>query len=234
MRRGLVSGVVLVGVCVSVACGGDESDDLFTGGGTGGSSGKGDSSATGGSSGSAGSAGADGSAAGGAAGSGTAGGGGQAGSDGGIAGASAGGSAGATGGAAGAGGCADPIRYYADADKDGHGDPGSPLDSCTPPDNYVVSSDDCYDGNKDANPAQTAWFTDDRGDGSFDYDCDGDEVQQSTARGACQALAFCSATQGWQQQTAPGCGDPGKWVTGCGGVFPLCPATTEDRVQECH
>ena len=30
---------------------------------------------------------------------------------------------------------------------------------------------DCYDGNANAKPGQTTWFTTDRGDGSFDYDC---------------------------------------------------------------
>lgn len=30
---------------------------------------------------------------------------------------------------------------------------------------------DCYDGNANAKPGQTTWFTTNRGDGSFDYDC---------------------------------------------------------------
>lgn len=32
---------------------------------------------------------------------------------------------------------------------------------------------DCYDENKNARPGQTAYFTVNRGDGKFDYDCDG-------------------------------------------------------------
>jgi hypothetical protein len=32
---------------------------------------------------------------------------------------------------------------------------------------------DCYDNNANAKPGQTAWFTTNRGDGSYDYDCNG-------------------------------------------------------------
>lgn len=32
---------------------------------------------------------------------------------------------------------------------------------------------DCYDNNANAKPGQTAYFGTNRGDGSFDYDCDG-------------------------------------------------------------
>ena len=37
----------------------------------------------------------------------------------------------------------------------------------------VSENIDCYDSNANARPGQTAWFTVHRGDGSFDYNCDG-------------------------------------------------------------
>jgi prepilin-type N-terminal cleavage/methylation domain-containing protein len=36
-----------------------------------------------------------------------------------------------------------------------------------------TTSTDCYDSNANAYPGQTAWFSVDRGDGSYDYNCDG-------------------------------------------------------------
>lgn len=38
---------------------------------------------------------------------------------------------------------------------------------------YVDNNTDCYDSNASAYPGQTAYFTTNRGDGSFDYNCDG-------------------------------------------------------------
>lgn len=50
---------------------------------------------------------------------------------------------------------------------------------------FVANGDDCYDGNGNAKPGQMEFFPMERGDGSFDYDCDGEETVQSTAIGAC-------------------------------------------------
>src|SRR5690606_910611 len=38
---------------------------------------------------------------------------------------------------------------------------------------YVANSDDCYDDNSLTRPGQGGRFSEHRGDGSFDYDCDG-------------------------------------------------------------
>lgn len=64
-------------------------------------------------------------------------------------------------------------RWYRDADGDGFGDPEDWVNACLKPSGYVGNADDCYDGNAMAKPTQAAWFTEDRGDGSFDYDCSG-------------------------------------------------------------
>lgn len=42
---------------------------------------------------------------------------------------------------------------------------------------------DCYDSNALAHPGQTAWFSDNRGDGSYDYDCNGISDQAFTVTG---------------------------------------------------
>ncbi len=72
------------------------------------------------------------------------------------------------------------VPWYRDLDQDGFGDPASMIMGCenTPPKDvnskdYVRNMDDCYDLNPSARPGQTAWFQVDRGDGSFDYDCNG-------------------------------------------------------------
>jgi hypothetical protein len=68
------------------------------------------------------------------------------------------------------------ITWYADTDADGYGDPSKPALGCesTGPSggSYATNGDDCYDTNPNAKPGQTAYFTTDRGDGSFDYNCD--------------------------------------------------------------
>lgn len=41
----------------------------------------------------------------------------------------------------------------------------------------TLGAGDCYDANASAKPGQTAYFTANRGDGSFDYNCDGVETK---------------------------------------------------------
>ena len=66
-----------------------------------------------------------------------------------------------------------PQTWYRDADGDGYGTSTTTTSACTQPAGYVSNSSDCYDGNINAKPGQTAFFTVNRGDGSFDYDCSG-------------------------------------------------------------
>jgi hypothetical protein len=68
------------------------------------------------------------------------------------------------------------ITWYRDAEKDGFGSAASPKNGCEsngPQDGltYSKNKDDCYDTNPLVKPGQTEYFTTDRGDGSFDYDC---------------------------------------------------------------
>src|SRR3989344_134802 len=51
------------------------------------------------------------------------------------------------------------------------------------PAGYLTSpsgSPDCYDANANAYPGQATWFNANRGDGSFDYNCDGTETLRWT------------------------------------------------------
>ena len=49
--------------------------------------------------------------------------------------------------------------------------------SCTQPQGtWALNGDDCYDQNSEANPGTNrSWQSQDRGDGSFDWNCDGVE-----------------------------------------------------------
>jgi hypothetical protein len=74
------------------------------------------------------------------------------------------------------------ITWYADTDGDGFGDPSNTKAGCgsAPPagGKFVQNDDDCYDKNVSAKPGQTAYFAGHRGDGSFDYDCNGNSEKQ--------------------------------------------------------
>ncbi len=56
-----------------------------------------------------------------------------------------------------------------------------------------AEGDDCYDSNSDVHPGQTSYFTVDRGDGSFDYDCSGSEEKDSGCNScSCTATGICN------------------------------------------
>lgn len=130
------------------------------------------------------------------------------------------------------GACERAIRVFMDGDKDGFGDPTTERTACSIPEGYVDNGDDCYDLNSSAKPGQTNSFPTDRGDGSFDYDCDGDQTVQDTAKGFCPGIGVCIVTVGWEGEV-PECGAQHPWVTGCG-TLAICPTETEPRVQRCR
>lgn len=110
--------------------------------------------------------------------------------------------------------CGERTYWYLDADGDGFGDPESVLESCEvyepPAPSYVDNGDDCYDANPEAFPGQTLWFREDRGDGSYDYDCNG--------RNDPQYYATCKHNPGkyvWDKEV-PDCGQYGDfWHADC-------------------
>jgi len=77
--------------------------------------------------------------------------------------------------------------WYRDFDGDGYGSAADAVMSCTQPAGYVANGTDCYDKNSEVypgsptSPAQTKFFSVDRGDGSFDYNCSqGNEKKYDT------------------------------------------------------
>ena len=111
---------------------------------------------------------------------------------------------------------ADASTWYQDGDGDGYGSPTNTQQSCSQPSGYVTDTNDCYDGNASANPAQAGYFTVPRGDSSYDYSCDSIEEQRwSTGASSCSFLSnqSCSATDGWS--SVPSCGTTGTWNHNC-------------------
>ena len=116
--------------------------------------------------------------------------------------------------------CAEPL-WYRDEDGDGFGDRRSARRAAKQPLGYVANSHDCFDRSRDARPGQLKFFSRQRGDGSFDYDCDGRETPQTTAVAAgCKSITRfgipirCWAETGWQAGV-PACGRDGKWLASC-------------------
>jgi len=109
--------------------------------------------------------------------------------------------------------CDCPVAYP-DDDGDGHGDPLRGQHVCTElPPGMVFAGDDCYDGNADARPGAPHFSAVDRGDGSWDYDCDGVELVQNGREAQCQKWPTCAPLPidglGWIG-TIPNCGEPGN------------------------
>ena len=76
-------------------------------------------------------------------------------------------------------GCASPVRYFADDDKDGVGRGDTTRWACTPPAGaWATRGNDCDDSNPAVFPGQTRYFEAGFARGSnesFDYDCSGSE-----------------------------------------------------------
>ncbi|MEB2314226.1 MAG: MopE-related protein [Polyangiaceae bacterium] len=117
----------------------------------------------------------------------------------------------------------------------------------------VKGNADCYDGNSDAFPGQTQYFTTSYcpaapiscmiGGGisrTFDYDCDATETKQwPTLVSTCQyvnfgSFGFCMGS-GWQGSTVPACGASGTYVS-CSVASGLktCNSTATARTQACR
>ena len=98
------------------------------------------------------------------------------------------------------------------------------------------TSDWVKDENPDAKPLQQNFFSEDRGDGSFDYDCSGVEELELEGEGdGCDTGLLTSRLQcqangvGWQGGQKY-CGESGFWIQECTPEIPiicvaLCVAT---------
>lgn len=136
--------------------------------------------------------------------------------------------------------CADPA-WFLDLDRDGYGDKSKSVRAAKQPPGHVANSLDCYDENPEAHPGQTHFFSQHRGDGSFDFDCDGRSTKRDeVASGGCREITMlgiptrCWADPGWEG-AVPGCGEQGKWLAECETSALSCTAVKELRsVQECR
>jgi hypothetical protein len=101
-----------------------------------------------------------------------------------------------------------------DSDGDGFGNEAVTTESCAQPTGFVANT---ADGNSEAKPGQTVFQLLDRGDGSYDYDCDNIETLQYEDYGSCSVDGgYCSLdTEGWDQDPAE-CGKSGAWLVSCG------------------
>ncbi|MCB9681305.1 MAG: hypothetical protein H6733_07505 [Alphaproteobacteria bacterium] len=148
-------------------------------------------------------------------------------------------------------GCVD---YYRDGDSDGYGF-GAPRCYCNATGAFVTTTPgDCYDGNAQAHPGQTLFFENDRGDGNFDYDCNGTPDARWPDAAICECIfqfgpipiTIDSFEAGWVNRV-PACGNTASWYTFCeaidvsSGGFQTCigagftiTGTTQSRVQKCR
>jgi hypothetical protein len=136
--------------------------------------------------------------------------------------------------------CADPL-WFLDRDRDGYGDKKSSQRAPSQPPGHVANALDCYDHNPEAHPGQAHYFSQHRGDGSFDYDCDNrSNVREEVASNGCRestVLGYptkCWADPGWVG-SVPGCGQKGRWLSECEVSVLTCGPIKESRgVQECR
>ena len=124
--------------------------------------------------------------------------------------------------------------YYYDYDGDGYGsDSVSGKCLCSASGYYDSAYDtDCYDYNSSASPAATSYSTSHRGDGDYDYNCDGTESKYYGDKGSCSgAVWVCSWDAGWDGSVAS-CGSRADYITDCSGF--LCDTSTTSYTQACR
>ena len=115
--------------------------------------------------------------------------------------------------------------YYTDSDGDGYGTGASQCWCSGGSYPYTATnSTDCYDTNAAVNPGQTNYFSYNRGDGSYDYNCNGAQEQQytSVANSCSWDIVYLdcdlSGSAGWDGST-PSCGNSGQWINDCDATY---------------
>ncbi len=108
------------------------------------------------------------------------------------------------------------VNYFRDVDNDGYGVGGARCMCSAADPQDARQGGDCYDGNGSARPTQAGWFTSHRGDGSYDYNCDGAQQKLWTAAaGTCRFFGdFCDGGDGYDGG-APACGAARNWISDC-------------------
>ena len=132
---------------------------------------------------------------------------------------------------------------YLDSDGDGYGSASTSQVSCgVCPSGYVTNKTDCYDGSADAKPGQTKLFSVNRGDGSFDYDCDGivTKAYNDSTYAVCSSANVCVFPGDCSLQkpfswSDIGCGVTLSFPTACVCLASTCESANSDsRTQTCR
>jgi hypothetical protein len=138
--------------------------------------------------------------------------------------------------------------WYQDSDGDGYGGSVS-VEACTAPAGFVGDDNDCYDDNAWAHPGASTYWTVDRGDGSYDYNCDGSSsvLYTDTETWWCESTYYVVGSvidwdSGWYGGGRPSCGSSRSWASGCDydenwwiGTFDIHgPGSTSTRTQSCR
>jgi hypothetical protein len=135
-------------------------------------------------------------------------------------------------------GCAKPAtqKCVPDHDQDGYGLSAPVQTACGCPSGTIdqqalAKGEDCDDANGNVHPGQTAWFTQPRVSGSFDYDCDGaTENEYDYLTGSCDDACMTNLWLG----AAPACGATG-YADNCFVYMGACEHNGDFSVtQACH
>jgi hypothetical protein len=146
--------------------------------------------------------------------------------------------------------CEGTTTYYLDEDGDGyHGETQEAFTHPGPDWLTSTQGQDCYDQNADAYPGQTQYFETDRGDGSYDYNCNDTEAKEwpDVASGSCEQQGLSckwveGSSSGWSISVVPSCGTEAQHEShtcspsdeGGDKVFCETNQTTTIRTQGCR
>ncbi|MFN7144788.1 MAG: putative metal-binding motif-containing protein [Myxococcota bacterium] len=126
------------------------------------------------------------------------------------------------------------FTYYYDYDGDGYGSASVSGRCLCSYDGYYTSATntDCYDYNASANPTATTYSTTQRGDGSYDWDCDGSAEKYYPSMGSCGSWPSCGTTSGWRSSVAS-CGTSADYLTNCSLDWTSCDKDYSTYTQKC-
>jgi hypothetical protein len=129
------------------------------------------------------------------------------------------------------------LTGFIDGDGDGFGT-GTSQQVCSGaslPAPYSSNNDDCYDQNSNAHPGGGAYASH-RGDGSFDYNCNGLQETTITRTATYDPATDSCPRSGWWGGV-PGCGSTGTWGQSCMVSRPFnvcwCESAVFNRPQLC-
>lgn len=135
----------------------------------------------------------------------------------------------------------DNWRAWRDEDGDGDGNPALLQIQCTLEPGYVRLGTDCDDADPRAFRAQSRGFVEPRSNGTWDYNCDGNNRTTLSSEGTCGPEGDCwdnafpeLRSPGWLDDRIPRCGEAGTWLENCSEGAGRCIQNAAERPQECR